>query len=771
MGRRHRRRQKADARGYYQQGAATPSRAAAAAPRAFVASSNNKAAVAAHRDLEELLMALRLEQDTHDSITTAVTQTPFSVSPNNNNNNNTTTLSVSSAPRLRKRLTAVYDGLTAWQFDLEHLQQVVQALGYHALTLEYALDWLVVHLPTPQLPRLFREAAAAADEEKNDETLQQQQQLTVLLPPATTTLTSTTTRTTTATATTHAEDARSLPSTVVVVAVDNKGSHSENSNQHDEEEAATKQQEEAAQKAWLLQQYQYEESSSEEEEETIRAATIRTTTTTTPTTTNDNHHHHANTTTTTTTVTNSSVDDRHKDTSSSLLHQQLESQLAQLQQDLADEAGNYMRSKHEIQDMRQSAQRLRQRLQALQRKTQQQAQQQQRQQQRQQQQQAQAQLAKEEENEEAMPEETAAVVVATAEDPKDNDDDGGLLLACMFDEDDNKPKEESSGTTTTDTPDDDSSPPPQLDEEEEEPFLLLHIPDDAIPKSWTGTTPKKTLEEWCRKQKLSSRPSFSFLQKTDRHYNYYQCRVPLGQQVLEIQEACRNNQDKHTLWLLQHYLATRALYRLCPDLALYRLFPPFYRQAWLDWTVEQTAVDQQQAREQDQARQDRIDQLLQLLLLPRAVQKDAMDDKNDNEPPLLEEPVDPVLDGKTEVLESWDDSDGEGAAASRSMTPPGGDDDDDDNVKHVAPTLEEDQRLQRQFAARRHDPQIMQARQALPVFAFRQDILDAVAQHPVVIISAETGAGKTTQVRACVCYTEKDVFCACKTLRLFLASV
>jgi len=38
------------------------------------------------------------------------------------------------------------------------------------------------------------------------------------------------------------------------------------------------------------------------------------------------------------------------------------------------------------------------------------------------------------------------------------------------------------------------------------------------------------------------------------------------------------------------------------------------------------------------------------------------------------------------------------------------------------------------------------SRAALPIFPFRQQLLDAVAAHQVLIIVGETGSGKTTQI-------------------------
>ncbi|KAJ8043055.1 putative ATP-dependent RNA helicase DHX37 [Holothuria leucospilota] len=44
------------------------------------------------------------------------------------------------------------------------------------------------------------------------------------------------------------------------------------------------------------------------------------------------------------------------------------------------------------------------------------------------------------------------------------------------------------------------------------------------------------------------------------------------------------------------------------------------------------------------------------------------------------------------------------------------------------------------------DPDIQEARLALPILAEEQEIMEKIKEHPVVIISGETGSGKTTQV-------------------------
>lgn len=41
---------------------------------------------------------------------------------------------------------------------------------------------------------------------------------------------------------------------------------------------------------------------------------------------------------------------------------------------------------------------------------------------------------------------------------------------------------------------------------------------------------------------------------------------------------------------------------------------------------------------------------------------------------------------------------------------------------------------------------IAETRKSLPIYPFREDLMQAVADHQVLIIEGETGSGKTTQI-------------------------
>ncbi len=59
----------------------------------------------------------------------------------------------------------------------------------------------------------------------------------------------------------------------------------------------------------------------------------------------------------------------------------------------------------------------------------------------------------------------------------------------------------------------------------------------------------------------------------------------------------------------------------------------------------------------------------------------------------------------------------------------------------------ERERKEREDAAKSEFEKLQADRKMLPIFPYREQLLQAVAEHQIVIIVGETGSGKTTQVR------------------------
>jgi len=57
------------------------------------------------------------------------------------------------------------------------------------------------------------------------------------------------------------------------------------------------------------------------------------------------------------------------------------------------------------------------------------------------------------------------------------------------------------------------------------------------------------------------------------------------------------------------------------------------------------------------------------------------------------------------------------------------------------------ERAERQAEAKSEYEKLLADRKLLPIYPYREQLLDAVAKYQVVVIVGETGSGKTTQVR------------------------
>jgi ATP-dependent RNA helicase DHX29 len=361
--------------------------------------------------------------------------------------------------------------------------------------------------------------------------------------------------------------------------------------------------------------------------------------------------------------------------------QQKEFELKELEADLGSEANNYMRSKQEIKELQNQVKQLRKHIAGLARKVQKEKRQQEQ-------------------------EEMAATV--KSETKSGNDDEieeySGVDLfggGGFFDSAPESTKNDTSKEVVT--------------AEEYKPLI-----DAIIPKAWTGTTPKKILDEICRKTKRG-RPKFKTLP----------ARAGYKLSLLDRPET-KDNKEWNALEVdfargssLQDYLALQALYSTSPSMPLYRMFPPAFRDLWLLWTDELKEEKSKIELKLQAVESARIDRLVTII---QSKQGDAAITSG-KVPTTMEESRDtfPELD------KDWEDFAGK--------------DDIAENMAQVTPTKLGYQ-LQQDFTKRQatHEyQQMLSQRQNLPVTAYRYQFLEAVDKHSVVILQADTGAGKSTQ--------------------------
>ncbi|CAB9507370.1 DExH-box ATP-dependent RNA helicase DExH7, chloroplastic [Seminavis robusta] len=690
---------------------ATTSKSAAAGHALHV--KKNKPAVSGetHQDLQKLLESLSL------------------LEADNGNDNGNTACSTSTSvyeydpDRFWKKLVGLHATLDHWGFSLGQMERAVAALGY-GVTLESALDWLCLHLDTQELPPLFTEGTVRLDQQQ-----QQQQQASASSGPLAVHLVKP------VKLPEHSVEQDTLPiQQDPNEYLQRRAAEAPNPNTKDsidlqeEQNGNDKASEES--KAWILQQYQYEEEGQQDDQDHAPPSSshLATETETTLRVQETPQPHQIVTSGT------AIVDPQEKRLA------ELQTQLQEQEADLHNDANNYMRSKQEIKQLQNSTKKLRQQVQKLKKRVEQ---------------------KKAQEEEEAA---AAVAVVAPAkheqetEDPQPpqppGDDYGGGLFGTDNDEEEEagmfasffdqvSPPSATTDTTTTIQPG--KTAPTTKDKPEQDPPSNNQdpvVPLDSIPKGWTGKTPQQILQDWCQKNKIKKRPQFFQL----RGQNGARVRVDTQPDPIKME----TNNAMPSYKDAQQYLATKVLYQLEPDLPLYRIMPPFYRDLWRSWMDAVKDEQELQQREVDDALRAKIQQLADAAPKPKKKVHQSKNNKNHNNNKRETQQSDDTEDLVRDTWEDDDDDDqpirtkGVAVSCSRSDGKDAG-----SNSNHYGVVSRAGKAIQDEFLNRQQQSTVYQsmleARKGLPMYSFRDPILEAVDQNPVTILCAETGAGKTTQ--------------------------
>jgi hypothetical protein len=657
-----------------------------------------------------------------------------------------------ASDRFASRLQGVVDRLVDLGFANHHLDAVVPALGY-SITLESALDWLCLRVDTMELPALFTDGRLR----ESLSTITTNDSLTVLklVKPVTNSATATATATATG-ETAKQEDAHSssASTTTTTTPLITNQSTTESSSETllvDESPPAlsTKDREELAErKKWLLQQYQYvyDDDNEDGEEQQVgktddipkpntitRDPPLPLVVTSKNGTLSKNHDHDHDPefdsfmTTTTSNSNNDTVAAAAADsvpavtatatvTAAVVVPQQLspdelylveqEALLKELEADVNNEANNYMRTKHEIKQLRNDLKQKKQMVQGIRKRIE---------------------RGKAKQRKKEAEEEQNRPAEVIEDDNDAEDDEGGGFLDLFggggggggddeeeggMDAEEEEVKVDKVATTPA-AP----APPPK-------PLI-----DAVILKDWTGATPQKTLEEYCRKQKLP-RPKFTSL-PYKQGYSLVLTMQASKKKKSPPETTIAYNSEFRKGSSLPDYLATQALYRMEPTLPLYRMFPPVFRELWLSWLREVEDAKTQEMQSRDSAKQERLDYLMSLI--SNQSKQEAMTQGTARMALDEEEPLSAERDKLNSVPDDWDAAD----AADPRL----------DQIAQKRST-KHGQKLREEFIRRKSTSdyqKMLQVRDSLPMTSFRQEILDIVEKNPVTILSAQTGAGKTTQ--------------------------
>uniref|UniRef100_A0A672K3L5 RNA helicase n=1 Tax=Sinocyclocheilus grahami TaxID=75366 RepID=A0A672K3L5_SINGR len=274
----------------------------------------------------------------------------------------------------------------------------------------------------------------------------------------------------------------------------------------------------------------------------------------------------------------------------------------------------------------------------------------------------------------------------------------------------------NSAIKVKDTPKEEKKPVTLTDGKEELNFSLFEQADtppkkkkepkdirnfDYTLRSWTGKSPKQFLIDWCRKNLPKSPPPSFEKVAVER---YWKCRFVRIQRPNDVLEVCPTILTEDGMQA-QHLGATLALYNLVQA------------QVWLEWRDGEQKEEEQTRSAINKPRDQFIAHLLTRLkqhhtLQPQAVQQERLQD--------------------AELEDSWENLDIQ---------------EDHESQCGGSFVMEEmSRRLYLKLRSSALARRLLVEREQLPVFQHRQQVLEALRCHRVLVIAGETGSGKSTQI-------------------------
>jgi len=684
---------------------------------------------------------------------------------NNNNNNNKNSTTTRDMRRINiSRFESIVDQLLEVGFTESHLEQMIQHLEYQMMTsIDVALDWACQSLPTSDLPSIL------TDSHLREESYLKKPSNTTTTTTMTTIETSSSTTTTTTTAagtSTHSADddddddytgltettiqldsPSKQPNTTTSTATPNITSsiNSDDVEKEIEEESNTTTTAPAIVESGLEEEIQSSSVPNTPDEPNIVLSSASSSTPLDATSGSD-------------TILLSTVPSLLASSSSTtpaqtyhdpefikleeeltyhkLELEQLQKEHQTLKEDLSNEANNYLRSKHEIKSLKNESQRLGTTVKKKQQMVIK----------------LQHQVEKMRVSSSTRP--NKVEVNSHDNDDEDREDEEEEGSGAFFDpfsngddDDDNQDAEDEdchneSTTTTTNTV---IGIPKQEEQQKEQQEQSMEASSSSTPsslidatigKTWTGTTPLKALQDLCQKRKIS-RPIVTKLP----HQQGYSMKISLPISKAKTQQKTTKMKKKEeissssTFMAYHHdflpnsslpdYLATKVLFELEPTMPLYHILPPSFRCLWTTWLQQVEDAKGEADVALKTAKQNRLEHLISLIPSHHVPESSFSASKTSQTTPKKNEELNEQYGSDTR-------------------------NDPYHDVQDVAsqPSSVQLERARQDFS-RRVSTQAYQnlskIRGSLPMAAFRDIILETVKSNRVTIISAQTGAGKTTQ--------------------------
>ena len=387
-----------------------------------------------------------------------------------------------------------------------------------------------------------------------------------------------------------------------------------------------------------------------------------------------------------------------------------EKELNVLEADLRCEANNYMRSKQEIKLLRIQAKKLKGAVSGLRRKVENQRRQ------------------REQEQRKNKVEENKADEEKEVEEENGGGffGGGGLFDDGVEDEEEEEIAEETTQAATDVHPEE-----------------LL---DCTIPKGWTGTTPRKTLEDTCKKQRLGKPKFLNLGGGSSGGYKLSGINVQKAKKAKSGASSGGENLPSKDIWIalsnnfcsgssLPDYLALKALYEIDSNKPLYGMFPPAFRSLWLSWLDEVQQKNDEIKQTLETKKKNRIQKLLDIIEANHRTESIAATSNKNNignrQAAASSSGEDEIMNengrqNTSEVEDSWEAID---------------DDERNDTKPEIESLSKAGKSLKREFLQRQSTKtyaEMLRQRENLPMTSYRSEVLETIKRNQVMILCAET---------------------------------
>ena len=356
--------------------------------------------------------------------------------------------------------------------------------------------------------------------------------------------------------------------------------------------------------------------------------------------------------------------------------ERLENEIKEDKDSLNDDAANYMRSKYEIADLKKKVKRAEQQAKGLRAKI--------------------AKIkAKEAEEAANDPGTGRNIELEEEEEEEEEEEDYNGGICGLFGSDTPAP----APASVTPTPAKSSTPTLYAD----------------IPSGWTGKLPKSVLLEYCRKRKMS-KPTFLKMPGTSNG-----CSVKVKNKVESIVEYSGPFSNFKEA---EHFASTKALYFLDPQLPMYQLLPPTFRNLWKSWLSEKIASKIASEAQEESEREEMVMTLVKSIY-------DALPNRHNKDDNIE---VANVVKEESKELVDWDDEESWESETDETTIP-------DTRIEKVRVTSA-GKRMMESFEKqrKRHGYQRMKkVRDSLPMAKYQEEFLKTVRENAVTVLCAETG--------------------------------